>query len=1590
MPAGFTMDGDAGNVYAAAGTEQAEEESTQKLSDLMEVQVDGNEKTVLQLYQNGVYETKLNLDAGNHTIQIQKNNSTYGTAKTITTTNESTVYVRVKAGVITDSVNNPEEFHTAAIVGDFSGLSFYNEDGTEYAIGKWDPKDANGALTYTSGGIFQRTFYFKELDEDVTLEDGGYKVALDGSWDISYGNGSSNIALTIPKGTSELTVFVDTLSGIVYDSVRSGTFEVTQNSGNVTYPSFDYTVSLIGSVRGDESINWNAAAQGYEFTQLSDSLYLYQKTFAAGTYQYKTVINYTSWYEKTDGNKVFTLTDMQNVVFLYDAADESLYDSVNDANTIAVRLGMEEEAATSKVQNNANGTTTFITTLADENDTVQLVYAPKEDALNTTTLTLTKGTDSSGKYNGTYVSDSIYFGDVAVDYVYYYLINGTRILDDSAEVVTVDDVVYSHYTRDAFTGRLVTVPGTFPGVSWDAASNVMTYQGNGLYSYTFKDVPAANYEFKIATGTWSENYGVDGIADGSNYAVTVTEKQDVTVYYSDLNTHRAVTSLIYEFATVSLTGTSEDSTISINTELTDPGLTGIYKVTVPMAQGTYSNLTMTYKDKSLPIDRIELTEAKEVTFYFDPSTEIYYNDSTKKETQSELVKFDSKDTSYKSVYGAVEENEKVSFSIDTGMDVTKAMLVVKGKELQNVTMTPSEKDGTQTWSADVTFDTYGQYTYFFALYFGSYVQIYCDDDGYYGTGKLTDLSDLKAYDLIVYKAGYETPDWMKNAVIYQIFPDRFFNGDSSNDTAQTTARGATDYEFIKDWYAYPENPDQEKNNASVYPSNACKGDGIWNNEIYGGDLEGITERIDYLKALGVNVIYLNPVFSSISSHRYDTSDYETIDPVLGDLGDFKELVAAAEENDMHIVLDGVFNHVSDDSIYFDRYYKFIGKDGKVGAYPYWAYVYDYMNENTGVTVEQAKAKAKTYFKGLGVTDFSYTEWFQINNTSLLDENGVAVADTIGERKGLPVYGYEGWWGYDSMPVIMSTDGSEYQTGDWAQEIIEGSSSVGQYWLRQGSNGWRLDVANEVSDETWQHFRQSVKSLNSDAVIIGEIWDDATEYILGDMYDSVMNYVFRDAVLAYAKGGTSSEAVKTLEKMRERYPEEAFYAMMNLVGSHDTTRLLSYLDGIEDDRKQTDIESAFPSYDKTSATAKQRQYLVALIQMTYAGAPTIYYGDELGMTGADDPDNRRAMAWGTGSQDLVEWYAKLANIRSKYTALRTGTVTPVTISNKSGAAEDSLMAYVRKDTEDSLLVITNNAAQAKTVTFKVPEELQLSGSTLTDLVNGASYSVIDGAVTVTVSAYRGVILTEHVKELTVNYGALKPAYDSAYVVEVNEPETSETPVTSSTPVVSETPVTSAAPSVSEEPEESVKPSQKPVKKKQQIIVSRSSYQKTLGSKAFFIKARTSGNGKISYTSSDTSVATVSDKGKVTIRGIGKAKITVTAAETKKYRKATKTITVTVSPERIGCKISKKYSKKKYSLLVNWKASQKVTGYEVEYSKSRSFKSNAKSVTVKGRGESSISISGVKKESTYYVRIRVYKEVDGVKYYSGYSNVRKIRI
>ena len=1312
-----------------------------KVTDLVLLAIDKETDNQMSLYAGGIYESCVKLSAGKHTYTVKVNGSAKAADVSVNVPAEENVYIRyysrgssdaaAKNNTV-DSINNAVHFKTSATLTGALGSI-----GTELNISDWVPNDTDGDLDYLGGGRYSKTFKFSATKSDVNIS---YKVAYNHAW--GYGECGSNVETKVPAGSTSFTIFADYLQGICTDSIREPAINIDQKDAegsNLSKPAFTTTVSLIGTVRGSSG-TWDPSAAGWDFSQITKNLYVFSKTFDKGTYEYKVVFDKKYKYDKIAENISFKVdSDDTNVVFLYDASSQKLFDTVNKFNAVSEALGYQ--FASAKVIDNANGMVEFVFQEAPT-DKISLTYAPKSSPEKAKTISLSAEKDASG----TFTSGNLFLGDGALDYIYFYTVNGTRTLDPSAEnTYTYNNENYSNYTRAAFTGRAVYVPGTLPGKSWDPASNKMTYKGKGLYSYTFKDVPPANnYQYKITVdGTWNENYGMHGKSGGDNLSLDVNNQQDVTVYYNDI-THLSVTSLNYLFVDPSLSGTGVPS----GTKLTDDGLTGIYQVTVSLPAGTYSDFKINWKNKSgraasCNVAPFTLAGEKNVTFSFDPLTELCYSNASDRKIDGKNVYYNTQDRKYKSTYGAVEQNKRTTFSIQTGDDVSEAYLFIKGPENKRITMTKSSAaDGKIMWSTTQSFATIGQYTYYFELAnaYGDF-KVYGDDDGYYGTGKLTDPGSISPYDLVVYKEGYKTPDWMKNAVIYQIFPDRFYNGDTANDDAAPKgARGATNYEFVKDWSKYPENPEQESQHAGEYPSQAYKGDGIWGNEIYGGDIKGITQKIDYLKKLGVNVIYVNPIFSSVSNHRYDTTDYKKIDPILGTEGDFTELCQTAKRNGMHVILDGVYNHVSDDSIYFDRYYKYVGVNGKVGAYPYWAYVYDYIDDHPGTAQDAAETAATAYFKDHhSVRDFTYTKWFTVTRDPLLDQTTKQpIRDTIGGRNGKKVYGYEGWWGYDSMPVIKATNGSEYQTSSWAKELVDGPDSVTKYWIRKGSDGWRLDCANEVSDETWQKFRSSVKALGSDNVIIGEIWADATKYLLGDMYDSCMNYQFRNAILTYTRGGSSADCAKNLEKLRERYPSEAFYAMMNLLDSHDTTRLLSYLDGIDDDRNQKDIAHTFPTYAQTSDAAKKKQYMAALLQLTYPGAPTIYYGDEVGVVGADDPDDRRTMDWSGSNQDLFQWYAKLISIRNSNSALRTGSISMLKTD------KNEVMAYVRADSKNQFLIAANNSGQDVTVTL---DASTVKGDTLVDMMTNTAVPKKNGAVTMTIPAYSGVLLAANASSPT---------------------------------------------------------------------------------------------------------------------------------------------------------------------------------------------------------------------------------------------------
>ena len=482
-----------------------------------------------------------------------------------------------------------------------------------------------------------------------------------------------------------------------------------------------------------------------------------------------------------------------------------------------------------------------------------------------------------------------------------------------------------------------------------------------------------------------------------------------------------------------------------------------------------------------------------------------------------------------------------------------------------------------------------------------------------------------SYQITVYDRGAATPDWLKHAVVYQIFPDRFNRGN----VPLSQFSGKPNALLHGNWDDLPR-----------YIKDPVAGNILYF-DFFGGTLKGIREKLNYLADMGITCLYLNPVFASRSNHHYDTGDYKKIDSFLGTEEDFSNLCKEAKEHGIRIILDGVFSHTGDDSIYFNRQ----------GNYP-------------GTGAYQSK-------------NSPYYSWYQF--------------------KKYPEE-YSCWWGDKSLPEVDETD-SSYQ-----DFIIKDEDSVLKHWLKAGISGWRLDVADELPDEFLTAFYSELKKSDPEAALIGEVWEDASNkisyskqraYLCGGKLDSVMNYVLRQLMLDFLLGRADAGHTNTLYlQQMENYPKENFYAMLNLAGSHDVERILSVLDVSEKELP------GGPTELSDLGTGERRLLLLWAWQMTLPGMPCIYYGDEAGLRGGKDPDNRRPYPWGRENKTLQAYCRTFIQLRKKYDALRTGRMIPV-------YAEGDVYIYARsieggkdvfgKPAEDGLFfVMLNRGMQTRTV------------------------------------------------------------------------------------------------------------------------------------------------------------------------------------------------------------------------------------------------------------------------------------------------------
>ncbi len=567
--------------------------------------------------------------------------------------------------------------------------------------------------------------------------------------------------------------------------------------------------------------------------------------------------------------------------------------------------------------------------------------------------------------------------------------------------------------------------------------------------------------------------------------------------------------------------------------------------------------------------------------------------------------FDSRKTEYKSPFGAVQSNQKVKFTFPAkdGNYVYFAYIKIrKGDETKRERLDYVGKSGEYSlFTKELSFEK-GIYYYSFELDTEKGVQLYGKGDA-----SKAKLGSDKEFQLTVFDE-YKTPDWCKGGIIYHVFVDRF-------NRASDRKKGV----FHENWYDVP---------------NIKSADGKYHaDDFFGGDLEGIIQKIPYLKSLGVNVLYLSPIFKSFSNHRYDTGNYLELDELIGDEKTFSALCKECEKVGIGIMLDGVFNHSGSDSIYFNKHNTY----DSVGAY----------NDKNS----------------------PYHDWYYF--------------DTFPD-------GYLSWWGIRNVPTLNKNN-PEYRN------LVFGNGGVIEKWTVLGAKGWRLDVADELPSEFIEKIRQKLKSVNPDALLIGEVWEDASvkfsygeyrPYFLGSELDGVMNYPFRDAVLSYLMGGSAKDFEQSVMQIVENYPKQALDCVMNFIGTHDTVRALNALSGERmPDSKEEQLHCAINA--EQLELAKKRLMLATVIEYTLPGIPSIFYGDEVGMTGWSDPLNRGTYPWGKEDGFLLKFFQRLGKIRKENRDIFLGNIEFI---------QNELLIYKRKSEKGEITVIVNNTNKEIKVDF----------------------------------------------------------------------------------------------------------------------------------------------------------------------------------------------------------------------------------------------------------------------------------------------------
>ena len=583
--------------------------------------------------------------------------------------------------------------------------------------------------------------------------------------------------------------------------------------------------------------------------------------------------------------------------------------------------------------------------------------------------------------------------------------------------------------------------------------------------------------------------------------------------------------------------------------------------------------------------------------------------------------FNSYDPYFKQPFGAVRAGQTVRLSlcIPEELGYVDPHLVLKKEGKFDVPVYYRMNFDGQTprqnhFSVEVPLNDPGLYFYYFDLYtdFRRIVRG-ADNCG------VVSWQEGESWQITVYEPDFQTPECIKGKVFYQIFPDRFCEG------VENKPMPFPDRLYQADKHAEP-----------FWQPNETGGH--LNEDYFGGDLKGIQQKLPYLHEMGVDFIYLNPIFEAHSNHRYNTADYLNVDPLLGTNEDFEALCTAAQKYGIGIVLDGVFSHTGSDSRYFNRE----GRYGEGGAY---------RDPNS-----------------------PYRCWYDFG----------------------PQYkdGYRSWWGFETLPEV------DEETPSYV-EFITGEGGVIDTWLRRGAAGFRLDVADELPDEFLDRFHDAVRKEKKDAFIYGEVWEDATDkisyghrrrYLEGGELDSVMNYPFANAIIDFVRTANAENLRECVENIVEHYPRASLDTLMNHIGTHDTVRALTRLGRGDVPRPENGRDRGIMT-DEQYKKGVELLMLASVLQFTLPGVPCVYYGDEAGLSGGEDPFNRACFPWGHENKELLEHYKTLGRIRKLCPAFVDGEFNCI-------SAVLGCIAYERISDTGCALIIAN--ANDREIEYRVPE------------------------------------------------------------------------------------------------------------------------------------------------------------------------------------------------------------------------------------------------------------------------------------------------